>query len=178
MVRIHCESFSCFRLVQPKATTSANPVRFREPGPFLLMIQDAGEGVNLHRRVTGRVQTARRPLFADGGCVGIGKTSSAVTRVSINALGSSNLLTHPINFYHQEDIMQQEIVELHLAAGKLAGQERTCGKKIDYKSEESATKAASKMNGKPNTRHELEAYPCCFCGGISYWQKNVGNGIA
>lgn len=59
--------------------------------------------------------------------------------------------------------MTDAIKQLHLAAGRLAGVERTCGRKIRY-SEASAEKAAVKMNGKPGTRNVLEAYPCCFCG--------------
>lgn len=59
--------------------------------------------------------------------------------------------------------MEQEIINLHLNAGKICGQERTCGNKIGYSSEESANKAAIKMNKKQTTRHELEPYPCYFC---------------
>jgi hypothetical protein len=39
--------------------------------------------------------------------------------------------------------MEQEIITLHLQAGKISGEERTCGKKIKY-SEQSANKAAIK----------------------------------
>lgn len=58
--------------------------------------------------------------------------------------------------------MEQEIFNLHLQAGKKAGEQRTCGKKIKY-SEISANKAAVKMNSKSTTRNELEPYPCYFC---------------
>lgn len=45
----------------------------------------------------------------------------------------------------------------------LTGNERACGKKVDYKSKASATKSAlamEKKSGKP-----FEAYPCYFCKG-------------
>ena len=58
--------------------------------------------------------------------------------------------------------MEQEIIDLHLRAGKLAGEARTCGTKVRY-SEPSAIRAAESMNRKPTTRHELEPYPCYFC---------------
>lgn len=53
----------------------------------------------------------------------------------------------------------------HIQAGLLAGEEATCGTKIDYKTEISANKAADKMNSKPTTRNKLEGYPCAFCDG-------------
>jgi hypothetical protein len=59
--------------------------------------------------------------------------------------------------------MEDSIKKLHLIAGEKAGKEKTCGSKIKY-SEASAVKAAAKMNTKPTTRKELEAYPCFFCG--------------
>lgn len=59
--------------------------------------------------------------------------------------------------------MDKELFDLHINAGKKAGQERTCGKKVAYGSEESALKAAGQMNAKPGTRKELEGYPCFFC---------------
>jgi hypothetical protein len=58
--------------------------------------------------------------------------------------------------------MDTETINLHLRAGKVSGQEHTCGVKIKY-SEKSAIKAATKMNAKETTRKELEAYPCFFC---------------
>jgi len=54
-------------------------------------------------------------------------------------------------------------MELHLRAGRRAGVERTCGKKVAYPAEDSATRAAVAMNAKPTTRKPLEAYPCAFC---------------
>lgn len=53
--------------------------------------------------------------------------------------------------------------EFHLKAGWRAGKDRTCGKKVDYKTEESAAKAAVKMSEK--YERDLEHYPCCFCEG-------------
>ena len=47
-----------------------------------------------------------------------------------------------------------------------------CGKKIDYKSEESATRAALSMNAKQREGyHELEAYPCFYCNGWHIGRK-------
>lgn len=59
--------------------------------------------------------------------------------------------------------MLMELHAMHIAAGRLAGKESTCGKKIAYGSEESARKAAASMNAKPSTRSVLEEYPCAFC---------------
>jgi hypothetical protein len=52
---------------------------------------------------------------------------------------------------------------MHLKAGELFGQEPTCGKKQDFKTEETAAKVAPKLSAK--FEHEMEAYPCFFCGG-------------
>jgi hypothetical protein len=63
-------------------------------------------------------------------------------------------------------IMNSEMQELHLKVGKICGQEKTCGKKMNYKNEETATKSAAVMNRKYNNPdHVLEPYPCAFCGG-------------
>jgi len=59
--------------------------------------------------------------------------------------------------------MNQELYDLHKDAGRKAGREATCGKKVAYNTEESAAKAAASMNAKPTTRKELEHYPCFFC---------------
>jgi hypothetical protein len=59
--------------------------------------------------------------------------------------------------------MDDELRELHLNAGRKAGEERTCGKKIRYPSLESGQRAAEAMNAKPSTKKPLEAYPCPFC---------------
>lgn len=69
--------------------------------------------------------------------------------------------------------MDSKIVELHIKAGIKCGIEYTCGKKINYKSEESAKKSADSLNKKVNrpNYHELEAYPCAFCGGWHIGRK-------
>lgn len=46
-----------------------------------------------------------------------------------------------------------------------SGREVSCGGKVNYKSEETATRSAQEMNAKPTTRNVLEPYPCEFCGG-------------
>jgi hypothetical protein len=60
-------------------------------------------------------------------------------------------------------VVTPELHALHIAAGRLAGRDRTCGTKIGYGSEESAMKAVDSMNRKVTTRKPLEAYPCAFC---------------
>lgn len=69
--------------------------------------------------------------------------------------------------------MDSNIAELHIKAGIKCGIEYTCGKKINYKSEESAIKSADSLNKKINrpNYHELEAYPCAFCGGWHIGRK-------
>lgn len=59
--------------------------------------------------------------------------------------------------------MDDELRELHLNAGRKAGEARTCGTKIRYPSLESAQRSAEAMNKKPKTKYTLEAYPCPFC---------------
>ena len=54
--------------------------------------------------------------------------------------------------------------ELHLQAGRVAGQERTCGKKQAYASEELAGAAAAAHNRWAERRNDVEHYPCAFCG--------------
>ncbi|WP_310483564.1 hypothetical protein [Chamaesiphon sp. VAR_48_metabat_403] len=61
--------------------------------------------------------------------------------------------------------MNEDIYSLHLNAGKAIGKDKTCGSKIDYQTELTASEAAERMNSKPNTRNILEAYPCAFCQG-------------
>lgn len=69
--------------------------------------------------------------------------------------------------------MESRIAELHIKAGLKCGKEFTCGKKINYKSEESAQRSADSLNKKINrpNYHELEAYPCAFCGGWHIGRK-------
>lgn len=59
--------------------------------------------------------------------------------------------------------MDEKTQRKHLAAGRLAGWERTCRAKVDYKTEESAERAAVAMTSKFG--RELEGYPCYFCHG-------------
>lgn len=63
--------------------------------------------------------------------------------------------------------MDESLKSLHLAVGALMNPARSCGKKIDYRSEETARKAADAMNLKTSRPgyHELEPYPCAHCGG-------------
>lgn len=69
--------------------------------------------------------------------------------------------------------MESRIAKLHIKAGLKCGKEFTCGKKINYKSEESAQMSADSINRKINrpNYHELEAYPCAFCGGWHIGRK-------
>jgi hypothetical protein len=59
--------------------------------------------------------------------------------------------------------MNKDLQQLHIKVGIIIGKEKTCGKKINYQTEETAIEAAEQMNQKPNTRNTLEAYPCGFC---------------
>jgi hypothetical protein len=59
--------------------------------------------------------------------------------------------------------MDEDLFTLHINAGLKAGRESTCGKKVAYPSEESASRAAAEVNKKSSTRKELEHYPCAFC---------------
>jgi len=56
-----------------------------------------------------------------------------------------------------------DIYMLHLVAGFFCGEENTCGDKVDYKSQETATKSADLMSIKFDKI--MEAYPCTFCRG-------------
>lgn len=68
--------------------------------------------------------------------------------------------------------MDEETKRLHLTVGAMMNPTRACGKKVDYKSEETATKAADAMNGKSRPGyHELEPYPCAHCGGWHIGRK-------
>lgn len=59
--------------------------------------------------------------------------------------------------------MTPEDIQFHLEAGRQAGQASTCGKKINYQGEASATKAAERMSIK--YERPMEAYPCYWCHG-------------
>jgi hypothetical protein len=65
--------------------------------------------------------------------------------------------------------MERWEIDMHLAAGRFYGKESTCGRKIDYRSEASADKAAKGMTAKGSK--DLEAYPCAFCYGWHIGRK-------
>lgn len=67
--------------------------------------------------------------------------------------------------------MDEKIKQLHLNAGKICGEEHTCKGKINYKSEETALKAADSLNKSGKARHEVEPYPCVFCSGWHIGRK-------
>lgn len=67
--------------------------------------------------------------------------------------------------------MEEEIKQLHLRVGAMMNPARACGKKVDYRSEETATKAAEAMNSRETRTHELEPYPCAHCGGWHIGRK-------
>jgi hypothetical protein len=58
-------------------------------------------------------------------------------------------------------------VAIHHAAGRFYGEATTCRdeqrSKTDYGNIDTATRVAGEMSEKHN--RELEAYPCCWCGG-------------
>lgn len=65
--------------------------------------------------------------------------------------------------------------KLHLVAGVTYGRTATCGSpekpKIDYKSEETAVKAAASLTAKRADGKVLEAYPCFWCSGWHIGRK-------
>jgi hypothetical protein len=61
--------------------------------------------------------------------------------------------------------MDDRTFAMHIAAGLAWGEAATCGRKIDYKSEESAERAARAMMDKGKADKPLEAYPCAWCAG-------------
>lgn len=71
----------------------------------------------------------------------------------------------------EDKMMENREYNLHLKAGFQAGKGRTCGKKINYKSEDTARKAIFKISEKGKNRHVLEPYPCVFCGGWHIGRK-------
>jgi hypothetical protein len=60
----------------------------------------------------------------------------------------------------------------HYIISAISGQEHSCGNKIDYKSEQTATKSADKINTKRGD-NKLEAYPCYWCEGWHIGHKFV-----
>lgn len=59
--------------------------------------------------------------------------------------------------------MEEAERQMHLRAGRAYGRMATCGRKQDYKSEETASDAAERMSIK--FERALEAYPCAWCDG-------------
>ena len=59
--------------------------------------------------------------------------------------------------------MDQEIYDLHIAAGRASGQNSTCGRKQAYETEEDAARAAVHHNQWKGRHHDVEPYPCAFC---------------
>lgn len=78
-------------------------------------------------------------------------------------------LRSPLNIRRTN--MDIKLYILHLVTGFLSGKDRTCGKKINYNTEEKAYKASNSMNSKPTTRNILEPYPCFFCEGWHIGKK-------
>lgn len=65
--------------------------------------------------------------------------------------------------------MDDVLYEKHIRAGLVAGRDRTCGKKVDFKSEATAVKVAVKLSAKYG--EEKEGYPCAFCAGWHVGRK-------
>jgi hypothetical protein len=59
--------------------------------------------------------------------------------------------------------MDERLYELHLRAGRICGQEKTCGGKHAYEGEAEAERAAEAHNRWAERRHDVEPYPCAFC---------------
>lgn len=67
--------------------------------------------------------------------------------------------------------MEDEKVQLHLAAGEAYGREATCGTKHNHETEGHAAKATASLNRSGKAHHEVEAYPCFWCGGWHVGRK-------
>jgi hypothetical protein len=65
------------------------------------------------------------------------------------------------------EYMSPEEIAMHREAGLAYGREATCGSKVDYKSEDSAMRAARAMTLKHESTDgkKIEAYPCAWCSG-------------
>ena len=59
--------------------------------------------------------------------------------------------------------MDKELYDLHLKAGLVSGQKKTCGKKRRFASEALAKEAADALSSWENRTHDVEPYPCAFC---------------
>lgn len=61
-------------------------------------------------------------------------------------------------------MMDERTRAIHLAAGEAFGRDNTCGRKVRHPTEERAISASRAMNRSPKSHHEVEPYPCFFCG--------------
>ena len=68
--------------------------------------------------------------------------------------------------------MTNELVSLHYDAALKAGKEKSCGQKYRYGTYETALVGSFRLNSSSNARHQVEPYPCPFCGG---W--HIGNAM-
>lgn len=59
--------------------------------------------------------------------------------------------------------MDSDISALHLEVGRICGEERTCGTKIQHETLENAERAADAHNKWRKKRHDVQPYPCHFC---------------
>lgn len=59
--------------------------------------------------------------------------------------------------------MDANEVRLHHAAGRAYGRAATCGRKVDHQTEARAQREAVAASQRYD--RDLEAYPCCWCGG-------------
>lgn len=63
--------------------------------------------------------------------------------------------------------MNRKEILMHLAAGRAAGIDRTCGMKMQHDTLESAQSHADALNRRPEVatgeRHRVEPYPCVWC---------------
>lgn len=61
-------------------------------------------------------------------------------------------------------MMTNELVSLHYDVALKAGQNRSCESKQRYGTYETAMIGAFRLNSSKNARHQVEPYPCPFCG--------------
>jgi len=64
--------------------------------------------------------------------------------------------------------MDERLVAMHLRAGEAYGREATCGPavkpKVKHINEDVATRAAASLNRQTAKTHDVEPYPCFWCG--------------
>jgi hypothetical protein len=65
--------------------------------------------------------------------------------------------------------MHENEHRMHLAAGQAYGRVATCGPankpKVNHCTEDIAARVAAKLNARPSRDHDVEPYPCHWCGG-------------